>query len=338
MNLKNIFNIVICALTIICSNAAIAQTTGPYCGAVGTEGCTAIACTDTRIKGWAISCEINRGPENISDSTSRLVTYGTEADAVGAATTNTMDVVSLGDGGTAVVTFETPIANGQGFDFAVFENSFNDAFLELAFVEVSSDGEHFVRFPAHSLTPSDTIIGGMGGIDPTMINNLAGKYRVGYGTPFDLEELRDSANIDINNITHVRLVDVVGSNDPRYATYDAFGNIVIDPFPTLSYSGGFDLDGVCVLNQHSDEPLSILNTNADRLRIYPNPAQNIVFINGGNVNHSQELQIINMLGNIIYRTTIEPNTTQTSINTNMIPNGIYSIHLAGKSEKLVIKH
>ena len=36
----------------------------------------------------------------------------------------------VGDGGSAILTFDTPIANGPGFDFAVFENGFSDTFLE----------------------------------------------------------------------------------------------------------------------------------------------------------------------------------------------------------------
>jgi hypothetical protein len=57
-----------------------------------------------------------------------------------------LDIVSLGDSGVATLTFSSPIANGLGPDFVVFENGFLDpandsfAFLELAFVEVSSDG------------------------------------------------------------------------------------------------------------------------------------------------------------------------------------------------------
>ena len=133
--------------------------------------------------------------------------YAVEAGSAGEATTN---AISLGDGGYAILTFEKPIINGDGFDFAVYENSFNDYFLELAFVEVSSDGLNFVRFPATSLTPTDRQIAGDGTIDATNINNLAGKYRVGWGTPFDLEELRDSANIDINNISVTIFINIFG--------------------------------------------------------------------------------------------------------------------------------
>ena len=73
---------------------------------------------------------------------------------------------------------------------------------------------------------------------------------MGYGTPFDLEELRGSEGLDIDRITHVRLVDVVGTIDPQYATRDYKGRIVNDPWPTndtIWGSGGFDLTGVAVL-------------------------------------------------------------------------------------------
>src|SRR5690606_10126887 len=103
--------------------------------------------------------------------------------------------VSLGDGGIAVVRFAQPVANGPGPDFAIFENGFPDvsdpegAFLELGFVEVSSDGVHYTRFPATSLT-QDTFqhssIAGSMYMNARLLNNLAGKYIANWGTPFDL--------------------------------------------------------------------------------------------------------------------------------------------------------
>lgn len=238
---KNILGFLVLSLL---GGAACAQ----FDGAVGTDGCKAIPCTDSRIVSWATGVELNLGPQDIAVSDSPLVSYKDFKEAIGACSSDdNLSVVSLGDGGTATLTFDRPIKNGPGPDFAVFENSFNDTFLELAFVEVSSDGVHFVRFAATSNTPIESI-GGMGSIDPTKINNLAGKYRSGWGTPFDLEELSGSENLDINNIRFVRIVDVVGTTDPVYATRDSHGNIVVDPYPTNSYSGGFDLDGVAVLN------------------------------------------------------------------------------------------
>lgn len=226
---------------------------GPFCGAVGTEGCNAIKADSSAIVAWATGITVVRGPQNIANPDGPVASTGTDSNALGMATlSNSLMVVSLGDGGSATLTFAHPIRNGEGPDFAVYENGFGDSFLELAFVEVSSDGERFVRFPATSLTQTETQTNGYGTTDPTFINNLAGKYRIGYGTPFDLAELADSTGIDIDSIVYVRVVDVVGSIDPQYGTYDAFGHIINDPWPTDNVSGGFDLSGVGVLHERID--------------------------------------------------------------------------------------
>lgn len=308
---------------------------GPFCGAVGTEGCTAVKFDDARIKGWATSCTVVRGSSNLLDPEAAAVTYGTEEDAVGPATASTMDVVSLGDGGSATLTFERPIKNGDGYDFAVYENPFNDRFLELGVVEVSTDGEHFVRFPATSLTQTDYQITDQMGVDPTFINNLAGKYRVGYGTPFDLEELRDSANIDINNINYVRVIDVVGSIDPQYGTYDAFGHLINDPFPTITYSAGFDLDGVAVLN---DGTSGIAPVTAHAMRLYPNPANHSTQVTFEAQAQRTTAVLYDMTGRTVATWTVEAGTTTLNINTATLTNGIYMLHMAGNIEKLVIRH
>ena len=305
---------------------------GPFCGAVGTEGCTAVRFDDERIKGWATSCTLVLGSSNLTDPEAAVVSYGAAEDAVGPATTSTMDVVSLGDGGMATVTFATPIANGDGYDFAVFENSFNDYFLELAFVEVSSDGEHFVRFPATSLTQTHTQI--TEHVDPTFINNLAGKYRVGYGTPFDLEELRDSADIDINSITHVRVIDVVGSIDPQYGTYDAFGHIINDPFPTITYSAGFDLDGVAVLN----EKLGIGNVEATALKMFPNPANGNVRLTFEAQASRSEVVVYDMAGRKVVAMPVEAGVNAVSLNTAALADGVYMVRIGSNVEKLVVRH
>ncbi len=232
---------------------------GRFCGPVGTEGCDAIKADSSAFVAWATGITVVRGPQNIANPNGPVATTGADSNALGMPTlNNTSDVVCLGDGGMATLTFARPITNGDGPDFAVFENSFGDTFLELAFVEVSSDGSRFVRFPATSLTPTETQTGPYASTDATMINNLAGKYRIGYGTPFDLEELRDSTGIDIDSIVYVRVIDVVGSVNPQYATYDAFGHMVNDPWPTPFAAGGFDLSGVGVIHELRDstQPLA----------------------------------------------------------------------------------
>ena len=303
---------------------------GPFCGVVGTTGCTAIAYNDNRIKAWATGCTLVLGSQNLSDPSAPVVTYGTADEAVGAASTSTMDVVSLGDGGSATLTFEKPIANGDGYDFAVFENSFNDYFLELAFVEVSSDGERFVRFPATSLTQTARQI--TSSVDPTYINNLAGKYRVGYGTPFDLNELRDSAGLDINNITHVRVIDVVGSIDPELGTYDAFGHIINDPFPTITYSAGFDLDGIAVLNQKTER--IELAENGVQMSVYPNPATDRICVTLENLENI-DVTLFDMSGRAVKTLTLRNGDNTIDIST--LQNGIYLIRVAGSVTKIVKK-
>ena len=303
---------------------------GPFCGAAGTTGCTAIAYNDNRIKAWATGCTLVLGSQNLSDPSAPVVTYGTADEAVGAASTSTMDVVSLGDGGSATLTFEKPIANGDGYDFAVFENSFNDYFLELAFVEVSSDGERFVRFPATSLTQTARQI--TSSVDPTYINNLAGKYRVGYGTPFDLNELRDSAGLDINNITHVRVIDVVGSIDPELGTYDAFGHIINDPFPTITYSAGFDLDGIAVLNQKTER--IELAENGVQMSVYPNPATDRICVTLENLENI-DATLFDMSGRAVK--TLMLRNGDNTIDISTLQNGIYLIRVAGSVTKIVKK-
>ena len=303
---------------------------GPFCGAAGTEGSSAIAFDDSRIKAWATGCTLVLGTQDLSNPNAPVVSYGTADDAIGPATASNFDVVSLGDGGSATLTFENPIADGDGYDFAVFENSFNDYFLELAFVEVSSDGQHFVRFPATSLTQTTVQVTNF--VDPTNINNLAGKYCSGFGTPFDLNELRDSTGIDISNITHVRIIDVVGSIDPQYGTYDAIGHIINDPFPTVSYSSGFDLDGVAVLNQKT-ETIEMADSEI-ALSVAPNPASDRICIRMANLDNS-EATLFDMNGRLVKTLTLREGDNNVDI--SALPNGLYIVRVAGRNLKVVKK-
>lgn len=243
---------------------------------VGTTGTTAIHMDSTVWVGWASGCTLQRGWQNIADTTLGKVVVGDETYVPGKAGNG---VVSLGDGGMATITFNHPIVNGNGYDFAVFENGFIDqtlapgtAFLELAFVEVSSDGIHFVRFDATSVSDTALQVGSFEGMFAQKLNNLAGKYLGQYGTPFDLEELKNKPHLDVNHITHVRVIDVVGSIDNQYASRDAQGNKVNDPWPTAFASGGFDLDGVGVIHQNTTLALSETFT-AHQVTIFPNPVQ-----------------------------------------------------------------
>lgn len=230
----------------IFTNTALAQ----FAPAAGKPGSTAIKADSSCFINWASKCHIQRGLKQINLPDSGFASVGSELSAIGPASSN--GVVSLGDGGIATLTFNPPITNGEGFDFAVFENTFLDTFLELAFVEVSSDSLSWARFPNTSLTQNTQQTPAFGFTQPTQIHNLAGKYRHPYGTPFDLQDLAMMSNIRINEIRYVRLIDVVGSIDTIWGKKDSYQNIINDPWPTPFPSSGFDLDAVGVIHQQAD--------------------------------------------------------------------------------------
>jgi hypothetical protein len=209
---------------------------------------------DARIQGWATMVVDSWRPEGIN--------FGVPADVL-SNPGGTFDTFSLGDGGWIVVGFSEPIADGPGPDFAVWENGFISVqpgtsgllFAEFMFVEVSTDGENYVRFPSINLVPATPALGGFGCIDPTYVYNVAGKHPNGNddrdeGTPFDLADLSDDplvndGTVDLTDIRYVRLVDVIGDG----STFDSEGNPMWDPYPTPFGTGGADLDAVGILNE-----------------------------------------------------------------------------------------
>jgi hypothetical protein len=225
-----------------------------FAPAQGQPGTTAMHADSSAFVAWATGCVAEPGPMNITNPSGGMAGSGWPASNVIGYPEGTMGVTCLGDGGMATVTFASPICNREGPDFAVFENGFANAqnpnlwFLELGFVEVSSDGENFFRFPAYSNTQTETQLDGMGCIDPSQIHNLASKYGAMYGTPFELDEVPDDPLLDKDHITHVRIIDVIGNIDPEYATYDCQGNPINDPWPTPFASCGMDLDAVGVIH------------------------------------------------------------------------------------------
>lgn len=264
------------------------------------DGTTAISSDDPLIQSWATSGTLELGMVQINDLESGFPDIGTLDDALSA---SDGICVSLGDAGIAILEFDLPIRDGEGWDFVVFENGFAAGqayFLELAFVEVSSDGQHFVRFPAVSLTDTTTAIGSFGTLDPTKLHNLAGKYEVGYGVPFDLSELAEEENLDIENITHVKIIDVVGSLDDEWASRDAEGRKINDPFPTPFPSSGFDLDAVGVIHQQMNTS-TFVEWNSDKISLSPNPVASSqhLQVNWDDL-EIESLQIIDLNGRILF--------------------------------------
>lgn len=292
-----------------------------YAPQAGVAGSTAIPATGGPVTAWATGCRISRGWMDIANPSLGKVNAGDSSLALGAADGT---IVSLGDSGVAVLSFAKPVINGPGADFAVFENGFpnpndpEEAFLELAFVEVSSDGVNYTRFPATSLTQDTAQIAIAGTYaNARLLNNLAGKYISMYGTPFDLQELAGTPGLDLNHITHVRLVDVTGSIGANGST-DASGHKINDPYPTAIPTGGFDLDAVGVIHQ---APAGINTVAGKTLRIYPNPVTDRLFIEADD---ALSVSLTDVTGKILGSYTV---SGKTEIAADTLAKGIYYLIL-----------
>ena len=172
-------------------------------------------------------------------------------------------VHSLGIAGDLTLGFALPIVDGPGADLIVGENPFRltpggwDAFAELMFVEVSSDGVHFARFPSRYFG-LPVAPGPFGTVQVGTYGNLAGQTPVlatspgidaqdvvdAGGDAFDLADLAADplvvlGLVDLQAIAQVRLVDVVGGQST-----DSLGVPIFDPG-----SGSADVDAVTVIHQ-----------------------------------------------------------------------------------------
>ncbi len=249
-------------------------------------------------KGWATGVTLydpsdELGPygmNGIGRPPGYALDFGDPLKATGQVTGSNMDIVSLGDMdateiaahladpvanplGTLVLTFDTAIANGAGADFATFENGFvsqystgagsvsGQMFAELGFVEVSTDGVHFARFPSEYLNTAPSGSQAYLTQDVSNIRNLAGKhanaYGTSWGTPFDLDDLLDhqlvlDGLVDLNEINYVKIVDIPGNG----TFTDSSGNPIYDAWVTWG-SGGLDFEALGVINQ-APEPASLV--------------------------------------------------------------------------------
>ncbi|MFD1552070.1 T9SS C-terminal target domain-containing protein [Putridiphycobacter roseus] len=308
---------------------------GQFAPAANQIGTTAIHKDSSIIINWANQViAFARGPEDISNPNSILASFGDSTNALFTAQGNSIDVVSLGDGGTITLSFPYPIQNANGPDFTIFENSFDHQYLEFAFVEVSSNGQDFVRFPATSNIDNTSQTGPFGYSDATKINNLAGKYKQGYGTPFDLSDLPVNSSLNLDSIVYVKIIDVVGSIDSNFGTLDQYGDLVNDPFPTAFSSCGFDLDAVGVI--HQNNPLNVSAQELISFKLYPNPVTNYVFIETELENMAYKVN--DLQGKQVLSGYIQDNNY---IDLSELTNGYYLFTLVSdeflKTKKIVVK-
>lgn len=291
----------------------------------GSPGSTAIYKDSSAIVNWASSVEIVRGPMDIQNQGAGNASFGSETDGLGS---SDGIPVSLGDGGVATLTFPFGISNGAGPDFAVFENGFTDHYMEFAHVEVSSDGVNFFRFPSVSEVPVIFQLDNFSISNCAYVHNLAGKYRAYYGTPFDLEDLSSILSLDVQAISHVRLIDVVGSIDSNWGTLDGLGNIINDPYPTPFESGGFDLDAVAVLHEWADASIS---ESTLALICSPNPTSGQLQIS---TNQVFSIRLQDIQGKVLMTADAED---EISLDLTNFPSGMYFVSAQGESGKGTMK-
>jgi hypothetical protein len=293
-----------------------------FAPAAGQSGSTAIHMDSSAIVGWASGIEVQRGFLDISNPGLGTASFGLDQFALGHAWGDGITVVSLGDGGVATLIFPGIIYNGEGPDFAVFENGFADNYMEFAHVEVSSDGINFFRFPSISETPLSLQLSNFSFGDCRYVHNLAGKYRQGYGTPFDLEDLAGISGLNLNAVSHVRLIDVIGSIDSQWGSTDSQGNLINDPYPTPFESGGFDLDAVGVIH------LQTLGVNEMEMtfEVYPNPSTGAFWIK---TSVPSDLEIYTVNGVLVVEEEISSSLQL------QLPSGVYFVRLKGQESMSV---
>ncbi|MHC4375925.1 MAG: hypothetical protein ACYS26_04935 [Planctomycetota bacterium] len=166
-----------------------------------------------------------------------------------------LDVLTLGEGGDIVLGFEGDLVDGPGADFTVFENGFvltgsAAVFAEILFVEVSTDGANFARFPS-SYVGSGSDMGsyrGLAGGLPVLANVATNSVSpfdpaISGGEAFDLAELAlhplvQAGTVDLQAIRFVRLVDALVADTDSQGT------------PLMAF-GGSDVDAVAAI--HSDQ-------------------------------------------------------------------------------------
>lgn len=208
---------------------------GEACGASGEENVCGVISASPSVPSDSYMDEVssfNPGPgSGFGQSNFPGVVLGPpHGNGAGAGGT---DVLSLGVGGQITLRSDTPILNGPGPDFIVFENAFYvggnplSPFAEPGQVSVSQDGITFYSFPCDA-SNHVALFPGCAGVHPTLANpdtNMISPTdpAVAGGDAFDLQ------NVGLTWILYVRVADMGNAGGGGTA--------------------GFDLDAVSIVHQ-----------------------------------------------------------------------------------------
>ncbi|MEM2914457.1 MAG: hypothetical protein QXH91_03525 [Candidatus Bathyarchaeia archaeon] len=180
------------------------------------------------------------------------------------------EVLSLGDGGYIILKLGRKVIDEEGADFVVFENPFfiggnpNRIFIEAAVVEVSQDGENWVRFPfnyepvGEDPWSNPNNFSGLAGVNPVYGNCDSDENFV---DPLDPKvsggDFFDLADIGLDWVAYIKIIDAGNAETyPESQIYDADGDAIDDAgnhgFASAPFAG-FDLDAVGII--HGGEEL-----------------------------------------------------------------------------------
>lgn len=180
------------------------------------------------------------------------------------------DTATLGIGGELVLELGNLAVDGPGTDLLVCENPFlvgltGTSFAETCFVEVSSDGVHFARFPVRYSGPPGPFApfagvglgwyAGLAGVHPVHASTASGIDALDVvaagGDAFDLAELAghalvQSGDLDLGGVRWVRLTDIDSGN-----AYDDLGATIWDA--GIDTQSSADIDAVVAVNSDSNQ-------------------------------------------------------------------------------------
>lgn len=144
----------------------------------------------------------------------------------GAGASGSLDVASLGCGGSITLGFRAPVIDAPGADIVVFENAFaagDTIFTEPARVLLSDDGESWYAVPCLARNGS---LDGCAGATPSEPSAVDSDDAATWGgDAFDL------ADVELDEVSWIRVVD---ETQAFYA----------DDMWCMGAGGGFDLDAV----------------------------------------------------------------------------------------------
>ena len=145
-----------------------------------------------------------------------------------------------------------------------------------------------------------------------------------------MADIANDALLNKQSITHVKVIDVVGSIQNQYCSRDANNHKINDPWPTGWGNGGFDLDAVGVIHQQA---VGINELELRNISIYPNPATDMLYVNLPSTNYSVE--VINLMGEVVLKSENKSNTTFIEINN--LKSGVYFLTISSEGQQKQMK-